>query len=112
MARKNHTTKGNAHREKICDLLQMGNSGSKDDIQNLFKEAIAQFMEYGLEAELFDELDRSKYDFKNKGTDNSHNGHNSKTLRTSFGQVDVSIPRDRKREFGSQVLKKSQTKVS
>ena len=34
----------------------MENIGSMDDIQNLFKETIAEFMENGLEAELDDEL--------------------------------------------------------
>ena len=62
-----------------------------DDIQNLFKDTIAEFMENGLGAELDDELGYSRYDYKNKDTDNSRNGHSSKTLRTSFGDVDVSV---------------------
>ena len=44
---------------------------------------------------------------KNKDTDNSRTGHSSKTLRTSFGEVDVSVPRDRKGEFEPQVLKRT-----
>ena len=90
----------------------MSNIGSMKDIQNLFKETIAEFMENGLEAELDEELGYSKYDYKNKDTDNSRNGHSSKTLRTSFGDVEVSIPCDRKGEFEPHVLKKNQTSVS
>ncbi len=52
-------------------------------------------MEAGLEAELDDEL-----------------GYSSKTLRTSFGDVAVSVPRTRKGEFEPQVLKKNQTSIS
>ena len=52
MARKNRSPEENARREKIRELLQMANIGSMDDIQNLFKETIAEFMENGLEAEL------------------------------------------------------------
>lgn len=74
----------------------MANNGSMDDNQSLFKETIAEFMENSLDAELDDELGYSKYDYKNKETDNSRNGHSSKTLRTSFGDVEVSVPRDRK----------------
>ena len=85
---------------------------SMEDIQNLFKETIAEFMENGLDAELDDELGYSKYDYKNKDTDNSRNGHSSKTLRTSFGDVEVSVPRDRKGEFEPQILKKNQTSIS
>lgn len=90
----------------------MANIGSMDDIQNLFKETIAEFMENGLEAELDDQLGYSRYDYKNKDTDNSRNGHSDKTLRTSFGDVEVSVPRDRKGEFEPKVLKKKQTSVS
>ena len=63
-------------------------------------------MENGLEAELDEDLGYSRYDYKNKATDNSRNGLSSKTLRTSFGDVEVSVPRDRKGEFEPQVLKK------
>ena len=112
MAKKNRTREEKARREKIRELLEMANIGSMDDIQNLFKETIAEFMENGLEAELDDELGYSKYDYKNKDTDNSRNGHSSKTLRTSFGDVEVSIPRDRKGEFEPQILKKNQTSIS
>ena len=52
MARKNRTPEENTRREKIRELLQMANIGSMDDIQSLFKEAISEFMENGLEAEL------------------------------------------------------------
>ena len=82
------------------------------DIQELFKETIAEFMEDGLDAELTEELGYSRYDNKNKETENSRNGHSSKKLRTSYGEVDVSIPRNRKGEFEPQLLKKDQTSIS
>ena len=94
------------------DREDLDNIGSMDDIQDLFKETIAEFMEDGLEAELDEKLGYSRYDYRNKETDNSRNGHNSKRLRTSFGEVDVSVPRDRKGEFEPQVLKKNQTSIS
>ena len=112
MARKNRTPEENARREKIRELLQMASIGSMDDIQNLFKETIAEFMENGLEAELDDKLGNIKYDYKNKDTDNSRHGHSSKRPRTGFGDVEVSVPRDRKGEFEPQVLKKNQTSIS
>ncbi len=90
----------------------MANVGSMDDIQELFKDTIAEFMENGLEAELDDQLGYNRYDYKNKNTDNSQNGHSSKTLRTSFGDIEVSVPRDRKSEFDPKVLRKNQTSIS
>lgn len=112
MARRNRSPEENARREKIRELLQLANVSSMEDIQSLFKDTIAEFMENGLEAELEDDLGYSKYDYKNKSTDNSRNGHSSKTLRTSFGDVEVAVPRDRKGEFEPQLLKKNQTSVS
>ena len=111
MARRNRIPEENERRAKIRELLQTSGISSMDDIQDLFKETIAEFMENGLEAELDDELGYSKYDYKNKDTDNSRNGH-SKTLRTSYGDVGVSVSRDRKGEFEPQLLKKNQTSVS
>ena len=112
MARKNRTPEENARRAKIRELLQESNISSMADIQSLFRETIAEFMENGLEAELDEELGYSKYDFRNKETDNSRNGHSSKKLKTSFGDVEISTPRDRKGEFEPQLLRKNQTSVS
>ena len=96
----------------LSSTMPSSGIGSMDDIQDLFKETIAEFMENGLEAELDEDLGYSKYDYKNKATDNSRNGHSSKNLRTSFGDVEVSVPRDRKGEFEPQLLKKNQTSIS
>ena len=112
MSRKNRTPEENERRAKIRELLQMGGISSMDDIQNLFKETIAEFMENSLDAELDDELGYSKYDYKNKDTENSRNGYSSETLRTGFGDTEISVPRDRKGEFEPQLLKKNQTGVS
>ena len=112
MTRRNRTPEENERRAKIRELLHTANIGSMKDIQELFKETIAEFMENGLEAELDNELGYSKYDYKNKNTENSRNGHSEKTLRTSFGNVGLSVPRDRKSEFEPQLLKKNQTSIS
>ena len=109
---KKRTPEENARRAKIRELLHMSNITSMDDIQNLFKETIAEFIEDGLETELDDELGYSRYDYRNKNTENSRNVHSNKTLRTSFGDVEVAVPRDRKGEFEPHLLKKNQTSIS
>lgn len=112
MSKRNRSPEEVERRAKIRELLQTSGVSSMDDIQNLFKETIAEFMENGLDAELDEELGYSKYDYRNKETGNSRNGHSSKTLRTSFGNVDVAVPRDRDGQFEPQLLKKNQTSVS
>ena len=112
MGKRNRSPEERERRAKVRELLQLSNVSSMEDIQNLLKETIAEFMEDGLDAEMTKELGYSKYDYKNKDTDNSRNGHSTKTLRTSFGKVDISVPRDRKGEFEPQLLRKNQTSIS
>ena len=112
MSRKTRSPEEQARRAKIRALLQESNISSMEDIQNLFKETIAEFMENGLETELDESLGYGRYDYKNKDTGNSRNGHSKKNLRTSFGEVEISVPRDRKGEFDPQLIKKNQTSIS
>ena len=112
MVKRKRSLEEMERRAKMIELFQMSNITSMDDIQNLFKDTIAEFMENGLDAELDDELGYSKYDYKNKDTTNSRNGHSPKTLRTSFGNVDIAVPRDRNGDFDPVILKKNQTSIS
>ena len=48
----------------------------------------------------------------NKKTDNSRNGHSQKTMHTSYGDMEIDIPRDRKGEFEPQIVKKYQNTVT
>ena len=112
MTRRKRTPEEEARREKIRELLQVSNIDSMADIQNLFRETTAEFMENGLEAESDEELGYSKYDYKNKEGTNSRNGHSQKTLKTSFGNIEIETPRDRNGEFEPQLLKKNQTSIT
>lgn len=110
--RKRGTPEQQARRALIGELLSTANVQSMDDIQELFKETIAEFMESGLEAELDEELGYEPYDVKNKTTNNSRNGHSKKSLRTSMGKVEIDIPRDRNGDFEPQLIRKNQTSIS
>lgn len=82
------------------------------DINSLFKEMIGEVLENGLETELDEELGYSKYDYKNKSGKNSRNGYSKKTMKTSYGDVEINVPRDRAGEFEPQLVKKQQTSIS
>ena len=110
--RRGETEEQRARRELISELLSVANVHSMDDIQDLFKETIAEFMQGSLEAELDEELGYEPYDVKNKNTENSRNGHSKKTLRTSMGKVEIDVPRDRKGDFEPKILPKNQTSIS
>jgi transposase-like protein len=101
-----------ARREKIRELLGVAGVSGMDDIQQLFRETIAEFMENGLDSELDEHLGYDRYNTKEKATDDSRNGYSSKTLRTSFGDTSIQVPRDRKGEFDPVILRKNQTSIS
>ena len=114
MAKKNgrqRSPEEAARREKIRELLALSGVEGMEDIQQLFRETIAEFMESGLDAELDEQLGYDRYDAKGKETDDSRNGHSKKTLRTSFGDTTIHIPRDRKGEFDPTILRKNQTSI-
>jgi len=79
-----------------------------DDIQNPFKETIAEFMENGL---CGTRVQASRLP-RNKNTENSQNGHSGRTLRISFSKVDVAVPGDSGEQFEPQLLKRNQISVS
>ena len=57
-------------------------------------------------------LGRDKYQRQSDiepGERNYRNGYSQKNLRSSFGDVDLDIPRDRKSEFEPQIVKKYET---
>ena len=112
MGKSRITPEQRALRTKLGEMMAGAGIRSMEDIQNLFKDMIGSFVENGLEGELEDELGYGKYEYQNKETDNSRNGHSEKTLKTSFGEVDIKVPRDRKGEFEPELVKKQQTSLS
>lgn len=70
MARRNRDPEREAKSEKMSSLLQELKVSSMEDIHDLFKEMISTFVENGLEGE----LGYTKYNYKNKATDNTTAG--------------------------------------
>ena len=69
MAKKNarrRSPEEAARREKTRELLELAGVNGMDDIQQLFRETIAEFMENGLDAELDEHLGHDRYDTKGK----------------------------------------------
>ena len=112
MGKSRMTPEQRALREQPGEMMSGAGIKTMADIQDLFKEMIGSFVENGLEGELEEEQGYSKYDYRNKSTENSRNGHSEKGLRTSFGEEGIKVARDRKGEFEPELVKKQQTSVS
>ena len=96
----------------IKQLLQEYQPKSAADLQNMLKDLLGDTVQNMLESELDNKLGYSKYDYKNKETDNSRNGHRKKIVTSDLGEIELNVPRDRDGEFEPQVVKKHQTDIS
>ena len=106
MAKRKITPERRAQRKQLLELLQGAGITDVAGVKELFKEMV-MVLENGLEGKLDDELGYSRYDYRNKQTDNSRNGYSEKTLKTSFGDMERAVPRDRKGEFDRRSSKNS-----
>ena len=69
------------------------------DVNSIMRDMMSVILEGALDEEMNEELGYSKYDYRNKETDNSRNGYSRKTMHTSYGDMELDIPRDRKGEL-------------
>ena len=97
---------------KLRELIQEYGIKNMNDVHEFVKMLTAETIQAALDAELDSELGYSKYDYKNKQTDNSRNGYSSKTVQGNMGEMQIQVPRDRNSEFKPQLVKKHQTDVS
>ena len=107
MGRKNDINFDYNSEVKKCKTIDdvLGKNGL---VQRLVKDVLENI----LEAEMDEHLGRDKYQRQSDiepGERNYRNGYSQKNLRSSFGDVDLDIPRDRKAEFEPQIIKKYET---
>ena len=99
-------------RKELGEILNALGITDVSEVQTLFKDLVGTVLEQGLEGELDSELGYSKYDYRNKATENSRNGHSKKRLKSSLGEIEINVPRDRSGDFDPQMVKKHQTTLS
>ena len=99
-------------KENLRNIMKGLDVKNFDDLKDVFKMMVGEMLENGLDGELDDELGYTKYDYRNKSGENSRNGYSKKTLKTSFGETEIKVPRDRNGEFEPQLVKKNQTTLT
>jgi transposase-like protein len=67
------------------------------DLSSFFKTMHKRAVEHMLEAELDEHLDNEKHQISTSG--NYRNGHGTKKIKTSFGEDEIRVPRDREGSF-------------
>ena len=112
--RKSDSPQKAALREMMSTYMKENNVLPKNgtDVNSIMRDMMSIILEGTLDAEMDEELGYSKYDYRNKDTENSRNGYSKKTMHTSYGDMDINVPRDRQGEFEPQVVKKYQNTVT
>lgn len=99
-------------KELAKKLVKEFNLKTAADAQNLLKEIFGPMLQGMLEGELDDHLGYDRYERTEDSKPNSRNGYSQKTVTTSYGDVEIDIPRDRNGDFEPQAVKKYQRDVS
>lgn len=94
---------------------ELGKAQSMDDFfgkEGIFARLFAETLEQMLDAELTAQLGYEPYEARGRNSGNSRNGHYPKKVRTSNGETEVTVPRDRNGDYEPQILKKYQANTN
>jgi transposase-like protein len=94
----------------ISALLQEYDIQSVEDIQDALKDLLGGTIQSMLEAEMDDHLGYAPYE--RTDSTNARNGKKSKTIRSSYGEMDIDVPQDRESTFEPKVVQKRQKDIS
>ena len=109
MPRKKRDPKKTALVQAILNEYQ---PESVEDMQDALKDIFGPMFEAMLQGEMQDHLGYEKNDRQEKDGENRRNGYSTKTLKTSYGNVSIDVPRDRDSSFEPKVIPKRSTNVS
>jgi len=85
---------------------------SVEDVHNLLKNLFKGTLQEILEAEMSQHLGYEKHSAEGNNSGNNRNGYSTKILKTSMGETEIKIPRDRNGDFEPQIIKKYEKNIS
>ncbi len=105
MARRR--SKGNEKGQAIAKLImEEYQPKNKEEMQDALKDIFGPMLEAILQGEMDNHLGYSANDHGEKETKNRRNGYIEKTVRSSYGEIPISVPRDRDGSFEPQAVQK------
>jgi transposase-like protein len=96
----------------LMNFVRNNNIKTAEDLSTKFKQMYQDVIRIMLENEMSEQLGYDKFDRDSKNTDNSRNGHTHKKVRSTFGDLDIDIPRDRNTEFNPTIIPKHSKSLS
>jgi len=107
--KKDDNTRGRAIAQRIMEEYKPTN---REEMQAALKDIFGPMFEAILQGEMDSHLGYSSNDHGDKDTENRRNGYIHKTVKTTMGQVPISVPRDRDASFDPQLVPKRTHDVS
>jgi len=92
--------------EAYKTLIRTSNAQTPGDFRNLITTISKELLDTMLKSELDNHLGYDRHDTANKQTENSRNGASQKTLKSDFGNLSITMPRDRDSSFKPIVIPK------
>jgi len=105
---KNHLPDPEEIASELAKATSIDDFYGKDGI---FARMFSKTIEQMLETELTEKLGYERYEAEGRNSGNNRNGHYSRKMRTSGGDADIRVPRDRNGEFTSELLKKNSNEI-
>jgi len=110
MATRKRVPMSEGKKNIIAGLIQEYDIQSAEDIQGALKDLLGGTIQEMMEAEMDEHLGYEPYERSDNS--NSRNGKKSKSLRSTYGEVEVDVPQDRESSFEPKVVKKRQKDIS
>lgn len=77
----------------------------------LLQRMVGGMLQHLLEKEMEEHLGYEKYSPEGRHSGNSRNGKTEKTVQSSYGEIEIEVPRDRSCSFEPQVVRKRQRNI-
>lgn len=100
--------------KELLDTLMQDYKNPEDLIgeTGLLKQLTKQLLERAMQAEMTEHLGYEKNASVSNDTGNTRNGNYNKNIKGDFGQLDVTVPRDRNASFEPVILPKGQNRFT
>jgi len=100
--------------KELLDTLMKDYKNPEDLIgeTGLLKQLTKQLLERAMQAEMTDHLGYEKNAPSNKNSGNARNGSYQKKVKGEFGNLDITVPRDRDSSFEPAILPKGQSRFT
>lgn len=99
-------------KDELQKLLKDKNLKGQDGLQEVLRDLTKEVIEALYDGELTDHLGYPRHEQNGNQNGNTRNGKSKKSVRSGFGEIELSPPRDRIGTFDPQVVKKRQNDIT